>query len=201
MQMFGEFDEWSIAIFDNILLLLAHDEADACRKLRTFLERCEKQNVFLKMPKSWFGSPSVKFFGYKKLLLASAKWTKTVRKLTWSLRCPVVKRRCKAFWGQRFSLSLSCLTIAYALNKLTHKDFDWKRDTWKHDYEADFELMKKALSQSVANHFPDNNLDRVLRVDASDEAVGAVLYQERPDELGVVHELIGFASQKFSSIA
>jgi len=42
---------------------------------------------------------------------------------------------------------------------MTHKDFDWKRDTWKHDYEADFELMKKALSQSVANHFPDYNLD------------------------------------------
>ena len=41
----------------------------------------------------------------------------------------------------------------------------------------------------------------MLRVDASDKAVGAVLYQERPDEFGVVHEPIGFASQKFSSIA
>ena len=61
--------------------------------------------------------------------------------------------------------------------------------------------MKKALSESVANHFPDYNLDWVLRVDASDKAVGAVLYQERPDDFGVVHEPIGFASQKFSSIA
>jgi len=62
--MFGDFNEWSIVIFDN-LLLLAHDEQDACRKLRTFLERCQQHNVFLKMPKSWFGFPSVKFFGYK----------------------------------------------------------------------------------------------------------------------------------------
>ena len=30
MQMFGEFDEWSIVIFDNVLLL-SHDEQDACR--------------------------------------------------------------------------------------------------------------------------------------------------------------------------
>ena len=60
---------------------------------------------------------------------------------------------------------------------MTHKDFYWKRDTWKHDYEADFELMKRALSQSVANHFPDYDLDWVLRVDASDKAVGAVLLQ------------------------
>ena len=44
--------------------------------------------------------------------------------------------------------------------------------------------------------------DRVLRVDASDKAVGAVLFQERPDRFGiVVHEPIGFASQKFWTVA
>ena len=91
--------------------------------------------------------------------------------------------------------------IASELNKMTHKDFHWKRESWTYDYESDFERMKKALSDSVANNFPDYNLDWVLRVDASDKAVGAVLYQERPDEFGVVHEPIGFASQKFSNIA
>ena len=30
-----------------------------------FPERCEEHNVILKMQKSWFGSPSVKIFGYK----------------------------------------------------------------------------------------------------------------------------------------
>ena len=85
---------------------------------------------------------------------------------------------------------------------MTHKDFCWKRETWVYDYVGDFEKMKLALSQSVANHFPDYNLDWVLRVDASDKAVGAVLYQERPDSCGViVHEPIGFASQKFSQTA
>ena len=38
----------------------------------------------------------------------------------------------------------------------------------------------------------------MLRVDASDKAVGAVQFQEIPDEFGVVHEPIGFASQKLS---
>ena len=45
--------------------MLAHDPEDACKKLKTFLERCRKHNVFLKMSKSWFGFSSVKFFGYK----------------------------------------------------------------------------------------------------------------------------------------
>jgi len=87
--------------------------------------------------------------------------------------------------------------IAAELNKMTHKDFDWRRETWKYDYEPDFNKMKKALSESVTNHFPDYNLVWVLRVDASDKAVGAVLYQKRPDQFGVVHEPIGFASQRF----
>jgi len=51
---------------------------------------------------------------------------------------------------------------------MTHKNFNWKRESWTYDYEADFEKMKRALSESVANHFPDYNLDRVLRVDALD---------------------------------
>eukprot|EP01042_Synura_sphagnicola_P036417 gene36417-biopygen4789 len=55
------------------------------------------------------------------------------------------------------------------------------KDTWTYDYVGDFERMKLALSLSVANHFPDYELDWVLRVDASDKAVGAVLFQERPE--------------------
>jgi len=44
MQMFGDFDEWSIVIFDNVFLL-AHDANGACQKLRAFLERCQKHNT------------------------------------------------------------------------------------------------------------------------------------------------------------
>ena len=55
---------------------------------------------------------------------------------------------------------------------------------------------------SQANHFPDYDLPWVLRVDASDVAVGAVLFQERTSQAGVtVHEPIGFASAKFTATA
>ena len=65
------------------------------------------------------------------------------------------------------------------LYKMTRKDFKWDRKTWKEDFEKDFEKMKQALIESVANHFPDYNLDWGLVVDASKVAVGAVLYQVR----------------------
>ncbi len=51
MQMFGDFEAWSMVIFDNILLLV-HDKEDVCTKLRTFLQRCEKHNALLKVSKS-----------------------------------------------------------------------------------------------------------------------------------------------------
>ena len=183
MQMFGDFDEWSIVIFDNVLLL-AHDQDDACKKLRMFLERCRKHNVFLKMSKSWFGFPSVKFFGYK-VTYGKREMDADRKKAILEFQMPTCQREMQSFLGAALffkSFVPNYSGIASELNKMTHKDFNWKRDTWTYDYEADFNKMKTALSESVANHFPDYNLDWVFRVDASDKAVGAVLYQERPGD-------------------
>ena len=48
MQMFGSFSDWAFVIFDNVQLL-AHDEEDAIRKTKLFLEQCEEHNIILKM--------------------------------------------------------------------------------------------------------------------------------------------------------
>ena len=88
------------------------------------------------------------------------------------------------------------------LYKMTQKNFIWDRSTWGIDYEEEFKNMKSALSNSVANHFPNYELDWTLRIVASKVAVGAVLYQTRKGTDGTVtHEAIGFASRKFSNVA
>lgn len=92
--------------------------------------------------------------------------------------------------------------VSAILHKMTHKDFSWDQRQWKQDYLQAFEHMKKALANSVALHFPEYELPWTLRVDASDVAVGAVLYQTRTDSSGSTSdEPIGFASQKFSDTA
>ena len=63
-SIFSDFSDWSIIIFDNILLL-AHNYQDAYDKLDKFLQRCEYRNIVLKMSKSWLGFLEVKFFGYE----------------------------------------------------------------------------------------------------------------------------------------
>ena len=125
------------------------------------------------------------------------------RKAILEFKMPTCQREMQSFLGAALffkSFVPNYSTITSELNKMTHIDFSWNKSTWQYDYEADFERMKTALTQSVANHFPDYALDWVLRVDASDKAVRAVLFQERPDQFGiVVDEPIGFASQKWDA--
>ena len=78
------------------------------------------------------------------------------------------------------------------LTEMTKKDFDWDPVTWKRDYIALFEKFKVTVINSTAVYFPDYTLDWLLRTDASDLAVGAVLVQlvVEPDG-SVVHQPIG----------
>ena len=203
MEMFKDFSEWAITIFDNVLLL-AHDEHDACDKLERFLGRCAERNVILKMQKTWLGFSSVKFFGYK---VSYGKYEmdderkKTISEYT----MPTTQKGMQRFLGAALffkSFVPEYSRIAASLHEMTRKDFDWKESTWKKDYRSSFEELKDALVKSQANHFPDYDLPWVLRVDASDVAVGAVLFQERTGKDGLtLHEPIGFASSKFTATA
>ena len=203
MQMFGDFTDWTIVIFDNILVL-AHDEKDAIEKLRLFLERCEAHNVILKLKKSWFGSPSVKFFGYK-VSFGKHQMDADCKKVIDEYAMPTTTKGMQSFLGAALFFKSHVANFsdqAANLHKMTQKSFNWDPKTWKEDYEGDFKKMKLALSNSIANHFPDYDLDWTLRVDASKVAVGAVLYQTRKRDDGtLVHEAIGFASKKFSEVA
>ena len=53
-QIFEDFADWSIAIFDN-LLVMAYDYDDAYRKCELILDRCIARNVYLKFSKTWLG--------------------------------------------------------------------------------------------------------------------------------------------------
>ena len=63
-EVFSEFCEWMIVIFDNILIL-ASDHEDAFRKTVLVINRCRERNIVLKLSKSSFGRRQVEFFGYQ----------------------------------------------------------------------------------------------------------------------------------------
>lgn len=63
--------------------------------------------------------------------------------------------------------------------------------------------LKDAVLNSQTVHFPDYELDWVLRTDASDMAVGGCLLQILPDLVGskTVYQVIAFVSQELSGAA
>jgi hypothetical protein len=202
-EIFKDFDEWTIRIFDN-LLVLAHDFQDAFLKFRRVVERCRLRNVVLKFSKTWIGFTEVNFFGFvckhksyslsqqRKDSIVAMPMPDSVKKMQRFLGC--------ALFFSSFIPKYSDLTAP--LNDMVRDSFDWNPKTWKCDYEKVFADFKEVLLKACALFYPDYNLDWVLRCDASDIAVAVVLLQIAINANGEkVDQPLGFASEKLSAHA
>ena len=69
-EIFADFEDWTIVIFDNFLVL-ADDYEDAYNKFEKILDRCAEFGIVLKMKKSWIGVDTVTFFGFE---VTHGKW-------------------------------------------------------------------------------------------------------------------------------
>ena len=205
-KIFEEFEEWSICVFDNFLIL-AHDIKDARKKLGMFLDKCIEYNIYLKFSKSWLGFKEVKFFGYicshESYRLEQSRLN-SIREIPFpnSTNKAVNTKKIQSFLGaalffQPFVENYS--DKAAPLNDLVHKNFSWDRSTWKIDYVQKFEDFKLALIEMVALYYPNYELEWIVQTDASEYGVGGVLMQVyiRPDGTKEKQPLF-FVSAKFS---
>ena len=197
-EVFSDFSEWLIGIFDNILIL-ANDYQEGYDKVKMVLERCKERRIVLKMAKSWFGFNSCEFFGYK---CSHQTYCLTDKRKDSIMQIPMPTntKGMQSFLGcanffTKFVPNYG--TFAAKLHEMTYKTFSWDKSTWKHDYVKCFEDFKKALLDSVTLFYPDYELPWILRVDASDDGVGYVLMQLRGEVLCPVV----FGSKKFSAQA
>ena len=201
-NLFSDFDEFVIAIFDN-LLVLAYDYDDAYRKVELILDRCIERNVFLKFSKTWLGFNSAKFFGYRVKEGCYELTQERVDSIK-SIPFPENMKQMQAFLGaalffKSFVPHYSSLTAP--LNDMIRITFSWDEKTWTQDYRAIYETFKQKLQEAQAIFYPNYSLDWILRTDASLHGVGAVLLQVvKPTTADgdPVYQPISFASQKFS---
>ena len=199
--VFADFSEWLICIFDNILLL-AHDYADAYRKLELVLDRCIERNVFLKFSKSWLGFDHANFFGYQ-VRHNCYQLSQSRKDGVMEIQFPRNLKMMQSFLGEALffkSFVPDYSELTAPLHDMTRKDFDWSdKSTWKQDYEAVFVEFKKALCNALSLYYPEYDWAWILRVDASDIACGAILLQVRPSDGALLP--INITSKKFSSTA
>jgi hypothetical protein len=202
-EIFSDFHEWAVIIFDNILLL-AHNYQDAYDKLERFLQRCKERNIVLKLSKSFFGFSEVKFFGYL-IRHDSYELGEDRKGVIERLPFPRTVKETQSFLGvsiffQRFVPNYA--VIVAPLYDMTKQSFNWDRSTWTIDYNKVFGDAKVAILASLRLFFPDYSLRWVVRTDASLFGVGGVLFQVFIDADGVeVFQPIAFVSKKFSEAA
>ena len=200
---FEDFDDWIIPIFDNFLVC-AHDHKDAAVKLEKVLRRAREYNLILKMKKSWIGVSKVSFFGYD-IKHGSWELSESRKESIAGMRMPSSVKEMQSFLGAALFFHHHIPDFsnwASKLHDMCHASFSWDPGTWKFDYVAHFEKFKEAITNAATLYFPDYALPWVVRTDASEVAVGAVLYQERTLPDGTIrHEPIAFSSKKFSDPA
>jgi hypothetical protein len=202
-NIFADFHDWTIVIFDNFLIL-ADTYEDAYEKLEKILDRCKEFGIVLKLKKSWFGVDKVTFFGYE---VTHGKWelSEDRKQAIMAMEFPKNTKQMQSFLGA--ALFFHHHIPKYSewtakLYEMTHDKFVWDPGTWKFDYLKCFVEFKEALVKAAVLYFPDYSLPWIVRCDASDHAVGSVLYQESTGVDGVVtHQPIAFSSKRFSNPA
>ena len=202
-EIFKDFEEWTVVIFDNFLIL-ADDHLDALEKFKKILQRCDEKGIVLKMKKSFIGTDTVTFFGYK-VTHGSWQLDETRKQAIDKIPFPRNTKDMQSFLGA--ALFFHHHVPDYSewsakLYEMTHDGFDWDPGTWTFDYEGLFSKFKDALKNASALYFPDYDLPWFIRCDASQYAVGMVLYQVWTSPSGEkVNQPIAFASKRFSKPA
>jgi hypothetical protein len=202
-DLFSDFSEWAIMIFDN-LLILANDPKDLYDKIEKIIDRAAERNVKLKMPKSWLGFEEVNFFGYvckhKSYQVSPDKKTALAE-----IPMPDTTKKARGLLGKGvfFSTFTPCYSdLVNHLPDMTKATFDWDPDKWKYDYVQEYKDFIKGLQNACEIFYPDYSLKWILRTDASMIGVGAVLLQEKILPDGTIQlQPIAFISKKFSDQA
>eukprot|EP01034_Spumella_vulgaris_P022119 gene22119-28222_t len=126
-SIFKDFEDWSIVLFDNFLIL-ADSYEDAYQKLERVLDRCIERNIFLKFSKSWLGVPEVTFFGYV-CRHGSYQLSQQRIESVLAIAFPQNTKQLQSFMGTALFFKPFIphySTLAAPLNDMGHKDFNWK---------------------------------------------------------------------------
>ena len=163
--------------------------------LREMFERLRSANLTAKPSKCLIGATSLDFLGH---VVGQGKLQPQIEKMKSIKEAdrPKTKKQLRSFLGlagyyRRFIPNFAA--IAVPLTDLT-KANEPNNIKWGESQEIAFNSLKSKLSSSPILHLPDCSKQFVLRTDASNTGVGAVLLQEQ-EETGEMFP-VAYASRK-----
>jgi len=163
--------------------------------LHELFERLSKANLTIRPSKSILGTDNVDFIGHKLSQGMKGLHESNVEKIKDAPR-PTTKTQVRSFMGlanyyREFLPNFAAVTAP--LTDLIKKNKPNKVE-WGEAQERSYQTVKDLLCQKPVLRLPDTSKPFVLRTDASDEGLGAVLLQEHEGQLFPV----SFASKKLS---
>lgn len=199
-EIFKEFDDWMIVIYDNFLVL-ANSYEDLYSKLELVFQRCVQLNLQLKLKKTFLGYQEVKFFGYICDGRTHSYRVDPSRAVDISLiKRPSSLKEMQSLLGHGQSFIPHCKNYAMRaapLTELLKKTINWKDpDLWTAPRLKAFEDFKQMIQDAFSLYFPNYEWDFVLITDASIWGCAGILYQIN-SESGI-WEPIAAVSHKFS---
>jgi hypothetical protein len=173
------------------------DSADEfLEKLEELLKKLASRGVVLKPSKCVFGASSLEYLGHI-VSGEGVKLTDTRVRAVLKMPAPATETALRRFLGMANSFRTHIQNYSTLVRPLTALLGKNKPYEWSESCVQAFEKMRKAIADHAQLMWIDYSLPLVLRTDASQDGVGAVLLQVKD---GVEHPVV-FLSETFSDVA
>ena len=176
--------ERKVVIFMDDVIVHGKTREELTAHVSEFLQKCQDEDLRLKIAKSTFETQEIDFLGYKvKYGQYSPCPIKTAAIKDWPT--PTNLKELRSFIGfcnfyRMFIANFS--QIAHSLHLLTKGDQEY---IWEEPQQQAFQELKNRLTSSPVLRLPDLSKPFTIQTDASKLGTGAVLLQQ--DAAGVPH--------------
>jgi len=185
-------NDFAITYLDDILIY--SDDLEMHRShVHKVLRKLNKRTLYVKKSKSKFEAKEIKFLDY---IIQSEQIEKNSKKTNAVRNWPPPKwvKKVQAFLGltnyyQKFVPNYA--RIAEPLTQLTCKNKRWH---WNKKQKNAFHALKRSLSRTAHLRILNSTCEKVLKINASNFAVGACLYQIKDGQ----QRPIAYQSRKLS---
>jgi archaeosine-15-forming tRNA-guanine transglycosylase len=189
-------DQESVSNFMDDVMIATETWDQHIRVLRRVLQRLAECNLRAKPSKCHVGFKELSFLGHEIAEGTIRPEEGKIQKIL-EAKPPRTKKELRAFLGlagyyRKFVPDFA--TVALPLTDRTKKGQP-EQVVWDENCEAAFKTLKRKLCEKPVMCIPDVERPFVLRTDASDRGIGAVLMQEQGHGL----QPIAYASKKLSS--
>ena len=199
MKLLTPINDGSLLHFMDDILIATTTWTEHVQVLERLLNRLQETGLTARPSKCKIGFEELDFLGHLLKEGIIMPQEKNVEKMRNAPR-PVTKKNVRSFLGmcgfyQKFIKDFN--QIAAPLTELTRKTAP-DRVEWSPECETAFQTLKDRLTSQPILRLPDPDKPFVLRTDASQQAIGAVLLQADQDDPNELHP-VAYASRKLNS--